>query len=194
MKIIIIGNSPNILKNERGKEIDTFDKIVRFNSFETINYEKYAGSRTDIWFINGVSIRKKNKRIMEKLDEVECEKIYIETNTRDTKETLLKKNDIIHNIKKLEFIDKKVFHETQKLYHNEDFNPHASLGLTGIYLIANKYTDSEIYIYGYDHFTSKQMHYMNDKRKCSDNNTVHPANLEKKFMNYLIKKYNIHKF
>ena len=157
MKIIIIGNSPTILEDERGLEIDSFDKIVRFNAFETKNYEKYAGSRTDIWFINGVSIRKKFKRTMEKLDEIECEKIYIETNTNDKKETLLKHNSKIRNIKNLEFIDKRVFGEIQKLYNpKRGFSPHASMGLTGIYVIAKKYPDAEIYIYGYDNFTSKK--------------------------------------
>lgn len=47
MKIILISNSPNVLNQQVGKEIDSFDKVVRFNKFETIGYESYVGTKTD---------------------------------------------------------------------------------------------------------------------------------------------------
>ena len=49
-KILIIGNGPCVLDHERGRDIDNFDgKILRFNNYRLQNYEKYLGTRTDIW-------------------------------------------------------------------------------------------------------------------------------------------------
>ena len=190
-KIIIIGNSPKILESERGKEIDKFDKIVRFNTFEIKNFEENVGTKTHIWFINGVSIRKKNKKLMDKLKKVKCDKIYAETNTYDTINRLSNANPSILKIKNLDFMDINIFKDTQKIYNPNGFNPHSSLGLRGIYQIAEKYPDYEIYIYGFDNFSSDKIHYMDDKK---NDKIGHNSKLEKNFMNYLIKKYKIKKF
>jgi len=48
-KVIIVGNSPNVLKNEYGSLIDSYDIVIRINKCVTKNYEKYVGSKTDIW-------------------------------------------------------------------------------------------------------------------------------------------------
>jgi len=48
--VIIVGNGTSILDVENGREIDSFNNVVRFNSFKTTEYEKYTGSKTDIWF------------------------------------------------------------------------------------------------------------------------------------------------
>ena len=47
-EIILVGNGPSILENELGSEIDSFDKVVRFNNFEIEGYEKHVGSKCDI--------------------------------------------------------------------------------------------------------------------------------------------------
>lgn len=49
-KIIIVGNGSSILDKENGSLIDSFDIVVRFNSFKIKNYEKYTGTKTNIWF------------------------------------------------------------------------------------------------------------------------------------------------
>lgn len=60
--VIIVGNSPIVLNNELGKIIDEYDIIVRFNGYQTINYEKYVGSKTCIWVLNEeAAIDKLNK-------------------------------------------------------------------------------------------------------------------------------------
>ena len=41
-----------------GKLIDSFDKVVRFNTFKNDSeYSKFVGTRTDLWFINAKNIR-----------------------------------------------------------------------------------------------------------------------------------------
>ena len=48
-KVIIVGNSPNVLKNEYGSIIDSYDIVIRINKCVTKKYEKYVGSKIDIW-------------------------------------------------------------------------------------------------------------------------------------------------
>lgn len=49
LKAIIVSNSLSILKKEYGKIIDDFDIVIRLNKCVTDGYEKYIGSKTDIW-------------------------------------------------------------------------------------------------------------------------------------------------
>ena len=71
-------------------------------------------------------------------------------------------------------------------------NPHPSLGLQGINLLANKYPEYEIYIMGFDSFNTNKIHYM-DKMEVNDTNVKHNLDKEIKFLHHLIKKYNIKK-
>jgi hypothetical protein len=48
-KVIIIGNSANVLENEYGSIIDSYDVVIRINRCVTKGFEKYIGSKTDIW-------------------------------------------------------------------------------------------------------------------------------------------------
>jgi hypothetical protein len=51
-KIILVGNSKNILKNKIGKEIDKFDIVVRFNGTPIKFYKDYIGIKTDVMACN----------------------------------------------------------------------------------------------------------------------------------------------
>lgn len=51
-EVIIIGSSDSMLREERGKEIDGFNVICRFNRAPTEGYEKFVGSRTTHRFCN----------------------------------------------------------------------------------------------------------------------------------------------
>ena len=48
-KVIIIGNSPSVLNYEYGSIIDSYDVVIRINRCVTAGFEKYIGSKTDIW-------------------------------------------------------------------------------------------------------------------------------------------------
>lgn len=47
--VIIVSNSPIVLDKELGDKIDSFDTVIRINDFEIDGYEKYVGTKTDIW-------------------------------------------------------------------------------------------------------------------------------------------------
>jgi len=48
-RVLLVGNGPSALSMEVGEEIDLFPTVLRFNAFRTKGYEKYVGSRTDIY-------------------------------------------------------------------------------------------------------------------------------------------------
>ena len=49
MKTIVLGNAPSVLFNEFGDKVDTFDNIIRMNMYEIEGYEKYVGTKTNIY-------------------------------------------------------------------------------------------------------------------------------------------------
>lgn len=50
--IIVIGNSPIEIGKNKGKLIDQFDIVIRFNNFVIDGYENDYGSKTNIWAIS----------------------------------------------------------------------------------------------------------------------------------------------
>lgn len=45
--ILLVSNSSDILNYKIGDQINQFDKVVRFNNFETKGYEEFVGTKTD---------------------------------------------------------------------------------------------------------------------------------------------------
>ena len=193
-KMIVIGNGPSVLKKKNGSKIDKFDKVVRFNTFSNNGeFSDYVGTRTDFWFINAKNIRTRNPQIIKMMKNIDYKKIYIEQNPYDPQKKLLKYFPELKKNNKVEFCDINLFNEIQKKHFNPyGINPHPSLGLQGINLLANKYPEYEIYIIGFDNFNTDKIHYM-DKIGVNDTNIKHNLNKEIKFLEYLIKKYNIKK-
>lgn len=46
---LLIGNGPSLLAGTRGMDIDTFDQVVRFNTFKTTGFEQHTGRKTTLW-------------------------------------------------------------------------------------------------------------------------------------------------
>lgn len=193
-KIIIIGNGPSVLKNKIGNKIDKFDKVVRFNTFKNDSqFSDFVGTKTDFWFINAKNIRTRNPEIINMMNNIDCEKIYVEQNPYDPKKKLLNYFPELKENNKVEFCDIDLFNEIQNEHFNpKGMNPHPSLGLQGINLLANKYPEYEIYIIGFDSFNTNKIHYM-DKMAVTDTNVKHNLKKEIKFLEHLVKKYNIKK-
>lgn len=193
-RMIIIGNGPSVLEKENGKLIDNFDKVVRFNTFKNDSeYSKFVGKRTDLWFINAKNIRTRSPEIIKMMDNVKYEKIFVEQNPYDPKDKLLKYFPELKNNRKIDFCDIDLFNDIQNKHFNpKGMNPHPSLGLQGINLLANKYPEYELYIIGFDSFNTNKIHYM-DKKEVNDTNVKHNLTKEINFLKHLIKKNNIQK-
>lgn len=48
-RVLLVGNGPSIRSRGMGRIIDSFDTVVRFNSFVTTGLEEHTGSRTSLW-------------------------------------------------------------------------------------------------------------------------------------------------
>ena len=48
-RVLLVGNGPSIRGSGLGRAIDSFDTVVRFNSFVTKGIEEDTGSKTTIW-------------------------------------------------------------------------------------------------------------------------------------------------
>ena len=48
--ILIVGNGPTLLNSNNGPLIDSFDDVVRFNSYKIKGYEEQVGTKTTIYF------------------------------------------------------------------------------------------------------------------------------------------------
>lgn len=52
MKTVLVGNGPSAIHSKLGHIIDSFDIVVRFNTFYQKGFEEYVGRKTDIWAVN----------------------------------------------------------------------------------------------------------------------------------------------
>ena len=115
--LLIIANGPSSVKNNLGHKIDEFKEIGRINNYSTNNFEKFIGSKTNIWFNGanqGLRVRKNipKKTIILVPYEILCkkekkiiEKIPKKLNLNNDEYTLIKKEkmkefEIISNIKR----------------------------------------------------------------------------------------------
>ena len=48
--IILVGNGSSLLNKVNKELIDSYKTVVRFNSYKINGFEKYVGTKTDIWF------------------------------------------------------------------------------------------------------------------------------------------------
>ena len=100
-KVCIVGNGTSILNQNKGKSIDKFDIVVRFNRSPTEGYEEHVGTKTTHRFVNRV-VSKNNR----------------EDSNEDINFIPSLKNQIIildgeNNINNVSFY-KKIFHESCK--------------------------------------------------------------------------------
>ena len=47
--VLLVGNGPSIRGRGLGSLIDSFDTVLRFNSFVTKGLEEHTGSKTSLW-------------------------------------------------------------------------------------------------------------------------------------------------
>jgi len=179
--ILLIGNSPIVLKHEIGDVIDNFDEVVRFNDFETHNYEKFVGTKTTIWGNSGSPAVKQRKEdfneiwvpvALHKSDKA-FKKWY--DNIAHTNKTRINKENIIRYNKNIGFNNKEIW------------------GSTGIYSICYAVENYEnVFIHGFNFFDDCGKivnHYF--KEKTTENCIRHDGKKEKTYINNLVNNGNI---
>jgi hypothetical protein len=64
-RVLIVGNGTSLLDVPRGQVIDSFDEVVRFNSFKIQGFEEFTGTKTTTWFTcNKAHIKKSFPRVV----------------------------------------------------------------------------------------------------------------------------------
>lgn len=150
-KVLIIGNGSSVLTHTYGEEIDNFDgKIVRFNTYHIDTFERFVGTRTDIW------ITCSSHPMWWK----DYEKVYLVCYARNRDDSLLtalrKRYPTCENIPEWAW----------KFTANEmNFSAMSS----GALAVGFFQKDYEVYIYGIDFFASNKHHYGDDINFCYHN-------------------------
>jgi hypothetical protein len=152
--VIVVGNGPSILKYEVGAEIDKFDIIIRVNGFRIKGFEKYIGTRTDIWAA-GLATNAERSHLENKIDEIWALMPY---RTIFDEATLKQKRRIHRFFNKGGVVDyplDKIFHlEVNQFAEMISNMPvgRPSTGLSAIYVALNIYKAKSVTLHGFDYF------------------------------------------
>tara|TARA_R100001460_G_scaffold4800_4_gene13561 strand:- start:29533 stop:30558 length:1026 start_codon:yes stop_codon:yes gene_type:complete len=157
-KVLLVGNGTSILDKELGEEIDSFDEVVRFNSFTTKGYEKYTGSKTNVWF----TCMDKHIEDINEFDNVICHSWFNE-NECDLFKKLTDRRKVVHKI--------------------EDFNYYGlkapSTGLIAIdYYLKQNY---EVWLHGFDWWDRTEHHYADDEKRGDNHKPLEELKIIKGF-------------
>ena len=142
MKIIIVGNSPDLLDKKNGKLIDSFDYVLRMNEFVTEGFEDYVGIKCNIYAVAWATPNKKNFKLFDNV-------IYY------TGPDNLKNYKPEHNVDVLSLNDYDYIHQDFKFKNNET---QASMGASMIWYFINYFPKFKITITGFDFFGLKYNH------------------------------------
>ncbi len=90
-EIVLVGNGRSLLSREGlGPAIDAFDRVVRFNNFQTEGFETFVGARTDWWARNETPDVAPRKEAFERIilrPRMECADAYAAT-AQDVQKTV----------------------------------------------------------------------------------------------------------
>ncbi len=182
-KVLIVGNSPNILKYEVGNKIDEFDYVIRINDFKTKGFEKYVGSKTDYWltsFSPAIDIR-----------QVESFKGIFTANSNWTDgvfNSRIKRIVPNSHLNKVEVLSKNSLTKLKKRIGYTNSLKWPTSGLLAIESAIQKFKGCEIYIHGFSFFkeSSKYVsHYWKETKK-EEFNRHHDHIIEEKYVQSLI--------
>jgi hypothetical protein len=184
-KIIIVGNGTSLLDKENGSIIDSYEEVVRFNSFEIQKYEKFVGTKSTIWF-NVINFNDKNNwRVLH-----DWKQIYLHSWQWDESKDKLYINFIdFFNQKNLDNskIIKTVSTTTREIsdYANDTTYKCFSTGMIAIWEMLKLYDTVDIT--GFD-WWSRDSHHYNDK---AARGTLHKPIKEKQIIDKLISEQKI---
>lgn len=194
-KVCIIGSAPSVMEEKKGKEIDSFENVVRFNRAPIVGYEEFVGEKTDFRFANRMVWRnlKEHKKENGKILSTFKNQIIImdKDNNPFSKSNFYK---IFHKSCTFMFISRN--NAVKKMLKNE--LPHIKFngknptgGMAVISHFINKGYEVTIYGFGLDDNINKKIipHFYEDKNV----KTSHDYNYEVNILNSLLEKGKIKK-
>lgn len=178
---IVIGNGPSLLFQKKGKIIDSFDQIFRFNKFAIKEFEQFVGSKTTVWCTHG-------KNQLPTDDDIRPDKIlYVhgESGNMPYEPKNLWRMPLSFYYK----IREEIANETLEKEKCDKLIPSTGI-LAILWLLDNVYDD--LYIAGFDNFSkilSSQHHYWVKKNYTKP--VEHDGDWEKNKIDRLIKERKI---
>lgn len=194
MKALIIGNGPSALEKEMGERINSneFDLVCRINrgwkqDDETLNdpqYNKYIGTRCDVWFCSDLRYHLVNKRIND-LQNIFIYRPKFKSHTPPP----------IFTSERIKLIPISCEEDVNKIVN---FSPRwPSTGIISIHFLYThfKHKFKEIFIYGFDTYDLKydNHHYFENKPNKYKNNpgSDHTPDKERYYIDYMINNNKI---
>ena len=165
--LIIIGNGSTLLNQKNGSKIDSFKKVVRFNSFKIKSFEDFVGTRTNSWVsCNACHLGKKFDEVI----------FHSWTKDKNSDPLFLKFQKKYPSIK---ILDHGLIKQANKLLKIGKLKA-PSTGLLAILHFLNEV--EEVTITGFDWWSNSKHHYGDNERR----GTLHEPDLEMKAINQLI--------
>lgn len=169
--VILVGNGPSLLDKKNGQKIDSFDTVVRFNLYNTVDHIPYTGIKTNIWFtVQNVRITKR------KVDEVYFHVWY---NNKEVHPYYLNLQKHFTNTK---VITDELLTEMRR-YFDTQYGMF-STGMIAIYVMLKQY--EQITLTGFDWWDPKyKLHHYFDSKEPQFKETKgkgHEPSLEKQFI------------
>lgn len=178
-KIIIIGNASSILNANKKKEINSFDIVIRCNSFQIKGYENYVGTKTDIISIIGSGAGLKDYIKNYKNNSKNIKTIWF---SRPKNLCFKQHKKIITPDKIIKYPSTILFKKLQTKLNN--FKNLPSTGMVTMEMALDIFKQP-LYVTGFDFFET-QHYYSNKNKKIGKS---HPAEAEKKLI-YIYKQQN----
>lgn len=182
MKVIIVGNGSSLLDKNNGELIDSFDIVVRFNSYTIEKFEKQVGTKTNYWF-NTVNFSNKltNFRTNAKYDRIYWHSWHWSKETDDGYKAF------VSHFKDKEIIktSKDTITEIQNYVKDNTYYSY-STGIIAIWMLLKEYND--ITITGFDWWTPNKKHHYNDN---GIKGNIHQPDKEYKVIQKLLQEEKI---
>lgn len=181
MNIIIVGNSPDLLKQKNGKLIDSFNYVLRMNEFEIEGFEDYVGERTDVYGVAWATPKKKDFALFEH--------VIFYTGPKN-----FYKYKRAHNVDVIGIKDYDLMNKEMEFDHVSN---QPSMGISMIWYLLKYYPNFEITITGFDFFGLKHNHpeaghYYSEERFPYERFLIHHnPEKEMQYVNNLIKHNKI---
>jgi len=151
-----------------GKKIDSFPLVARFNTFHIRGYEKYVGTKTNIW------ITCLDRRIPD-----ECKHYDLVLHVKSG--FVLDRNyrnlcDRFVNVASIGYLE-----TTMEVERIMKWSHPSSGAMASMYFVQRMY---KVYLYGFDHFEAEKHHYGDDE----EIGRKHRADLEKLYFDYMMRE------
>ena len=169
-RTLIVGNGTSLLDVPRGQTIDSFDEVVRFNSFKTQGFEEFTGTKTTTWFTcNRAHMNKSFPRVI-------WHSWQKEKSNDPNFQTML---DLFPHAEAVEW---DVIEEARSLAPNPDNFKAPSTGLLAILLFLREV--ESVKIIGFDWWSTDKHHYGDNEKR----GTLHNPEIESRVICRLIEK------